>query len=62
MKSAALFVAENLSVLFIPPTIALILCGLWAYWIAVFVYLAASGEITNRSDSPFPDVTLSDRT
>lgn len=60
IKTAALFVMEVPTVMFVPPVFTIIVMGFWALWITSFFYIYSIGDIKGRADSPFATVTWSE--
>lgn len=62
IKTATLYVADNFSVMLLPPIMAIVLAILWVWWIFSVVYVVGLGEIKGSGSSPFATVTFDTNT
>lgn len=56
IKSTAMFVYSNLTVLFVPLFTGIVVAGYIVFWIVIFLYIFSVGTYTQASNSPFANV------
>jgi choline transporter-like protein 2/4/5 len=59
IKTASIFVKDEILITLLPIFTALFTIGLWIWWIITAVYIYSTGTITSSSSLPFASVTLS---
>ncbi|CAD8110212.1 unnamed protein product [Paramecium sonneborni] len=57
IKTAAMCVKDHFLLIFVPQVTAIVLAGLWFWWIYTASYVYAVGEIKGTGNSPFAEVT-----
>ena len=59
IKTASIFVKDEILITLLPIFTALFTIGLWIWWIITAVYIYSTGTITSSNSLPFASVTLS---
>jgi solute carrier family 44 (choline transporter-like protein), member 2/4/5 len=62
LKSAALFMQNNFSIIFVPVVMALILIGYFIWWMFVLVHVWSVGTYTKRTGLPIGQVSWTSQT
>lgn len=60
MKTAANYVGDVKSALFVSPVFSLVTAAFWFLWIIGFVYIFSWGDVEKRSGSVFGEVMWAD--